>query len=148
MFATMSCLSTSTSINTAQSTSEGVEMNKIADAIKRAQTEGGDGNAIVVIADTKKNYYIQFAMMRGKAEIYAEAVSNKYLKPENALSDEQLSKLEALGWQRNEGQNYYRNWTANNDEDREAISQDVMRAFIEVYGLPVNVEVKIELILE
>jgi hypothetical protein len=120
----------------------------IAEALKRVQTEGGKGNAVIFIADEQKNYYIQFAAANGQTELYAEASDNKYLSSRYALSDEQIAKLEGLGWTRKNEGNHYRNWSANTDEERLAIGEEVMRTFIEVYGISPNGSIEIELILE
>ena len=120
----------------------------IADALRRIQEEGGENNFVIFTADQERNYYIQFAIGRGQTTFLAEAVSNQFLSPEHALSNEQIARLESMGWDHQEGSNYCRYWEASSDEERSDIAQEVMRTFIEVYGISPNDPIETKLVLE
>jgi hypothetical protein len=121
-------------------------MIKIAGALTDIQQKGGENNFVILKAG--RNYYIQFATSTGQSELYAEAVSNHYLSPENALSDDQIAVLESLGWMPQMNGNHYRNWEADSDERRVEIARQVIRTFMEVYGIPSDIHLEMELVLE
>jgi hypothetical protein len=144
----MGCGNTLPAAITADTPSEGGNVSMIAKALGRLQAEGGNNNFVIFIADADRNYYIQFTGARGQGELYAEAVSNQFLEPANALTDDQMARLESLGWIRQEGNNYYRNWTAASDSERLAIAQEVVQTFVEVYGIGADDPIQTELTLE
>ncbi|MBN1284478.1 MAG: hypothetical protein JXB47_03690 [Anaerolineae bacterium] len=124
---------------------------KIADGLRRIQTEGGGGNFAIVeayLADGRM-YYIQFAGAIRSPDLYAEAVSNVYLDASLRLGNAQIARLQKLGWQPPQGEaNFSRTWQAHTDQDREAIAREVMRAFTEVYGVPPGAAVDVHVNLE
>ena len=122
----------------------------IADALRRIQEEGGEPNFAVFRADEERNYYIQFVTAKGETELFAEAVSNQYLSSEHALSNEQIARLESMGWSLDdqENSNYYRLWEASSDEERSDVAQEVMRTFTEVYCISPDAPIETKLILE
>lgn len=127
-------------------------------SLRRIQTEGVviPSNAAIFTADPVKNYYIQFAAGRDNTPeprdgtyLYAEAVGNEYLERKFALGRDQLMRLQALGWNLPDSSgNYWRTYQAADDRERQWIAQDVIQTFAEVYGLPadhmITVEVQID----
>jgi hypothetical protein len=124
----------------------------IAESLRRVQKEGGDANYAHFVVDDEKNYYIQFIAECGKTYLWAEAVSNEYLKPEFALTTEQIARLRSLGWNApvGEGPNlyFYQSREAATDEDRLQIAREVMQAFVEVYGWMPGQPINVELVLD
>lgn len=120
----------------------------IANALRRIQEEGGEYNFVIFVADQDRNYYIQVTTRKGNTELRAEAVSNDVLTPEDALSNEQTARLESMGWNDQVDGNYYRYWEASSDEKRSDIAEEVMRTFIEGYGISPDTIIEIEMELE
>ena len=116
-------------------------------ALRQIQDDGGDGNFVVFTADPAKNYYIQFVGELGHDDLFGEAVSNEFLERPYRLTPAQEKRLRDLGWQEGEG-NFYQEWFASNDEDRQEIAQLVMQTFVEVYNIspaqPVDIVVNLE----
>ncbi len=125
-------------------------LQTIVTALRRIQNEGGDSNFVIFNADSEKNYYIQFASEQGSKELDAEAVSNNYLEPPFALSKERTLCLEELGWNspHDKDSNFSRTWVAEYDETRLLIAQVVMRTFVEIYGMPPEQSLSVNLCLE
>ena len=122
-------------------------LERIAAALRQIQEDGGDGNFVVFTADPLKNYYIQFVGELAQDSLFGEAVSNKFLEPPYSLSIAQETRLRALGWQAGED-NFYQEWFASNDEERQKIAQLVMQTFIDVYDIsptqPIEIIVNLE----
>jgi len=57
---------------------------------------GRPAAAAVIRIDSARNHYVQFAS--GNGSLTAEAVSNAYLKPEDALDPGQEGRLQELGY--------------------------------------------------
>jgi hypothetical protein len=129
------------------------KVSAIAESLRRVQQEGRSGSFAIFTADEAKKYYVQFAGGQGEARLYCEAVSNESLKPEYALTEEQTAKLVDLGWEQpfqvsGMSPNYSRDWLAEDDTDRLYIAQEVMDAFIEVYGVQADQPLVVRLNLE
>lgn len=126
----------------------GLEMEdvlaKITESLRCIQEEGGEGNYVHFVVGAEMNYYIQFAAECGRTSLYAEAVSNEYLKPEFALTTEQIAHLRSMGWNA-PGPNFYQDREAITDEDRLQIAQEVIQALVEVYGWVPGQPIGIEL---
>lgn len=122
-------------------------INKIVEALRAIQDDGGDGNFVVFMADPDKNYYIQFVGELGHESLFGEAVSNEFLQRPYHLTPIQESRLRQLGWQEGEG-NFYQEWFASDDEERQEIAQLVMQTFIEVYNLPPKQPIEVVVNLE
>lgn len=130
-------------------------LDNIVGSLRRIQTEGADipNNSAIFTADPAKNYYIQFAAGHDNtpdphdgAYLYAEAVGNEYLERKFALSREQVMRLQALGWNLPDSSgNYWRTYQAADDRERQWIAQDVMQTFAEVYGVPSDHGIQVEL---
>lgn len=122
-------------------------LEQIADALRQIQEDGGDSNFVVFTADAAKNYYIQFVGELAHDSLFGEAVSNEFLEPPFTLTLSQEARLRELGWQAGEG-NFYQEWFASNDEERQEIAQLVMQTFIEVYDIsptqPLEIIVNLE----
>ena len=116
-------------------------------ALRTIQDDGGDGNFVLFLADSAKNYYIQFVGELANDSLFGEAVSNEFLEPSFALNDTQKAKLLELGWQVNEG-NYIQEWFATDDNERLEIARSVMQTFAEVYNIPTQQLIEIVVNLE
>lgn len=129
------------------------KLSLIESALQRLQTEGGKDNFCIFTANIKKNYYIQFRGHRDRPAIRGEAVSNEFLAPKFALSEAQMAKLQALGWNRpssdrDASPNFYQDWEITNDEERQALARLILRILQEVYGLLPKQPLVINLALE
>jgi hypothetical protein len=125
-------------------------LTRIVTALRRIQEEGGAGNFVILVADRESNCYVQFATERGNPMLRAEAVSNAFLVGITLDAGAQ-AQLEALGWEPPEtdnpaSPNYFRQWRAVSDHDRQRIAREVMRTF-SVYGVdssqPLNVTIEL-----
>lgn len=126
-------------------------LERIVEALRRLTEEGDEGNFLIVHADRRGNYYVQLAGARGAPTVRAEAVSNAFLEARDALGPGQHARLLALGWQAptpGESENYYRDFDARNDADRRRIAEALLRALTDVYAVPADRKLEIELTLE
>ncbi len=124
-------------------------------SLRRIQTEGSDipNNAAIFTADKARNYYIQFAAghdespdPRDGTYLYAEAVGNDYLERTSALHPDQLAELQSLGWNLPDASgNFWRTYRAADETDREAIAQEVLQTFENVYHVPSSQPITVEL---
>ena len=122
---------------------ENLTVQLIAHNLKRIQSEGGDSNFVIFIANQDANYYIQVAGQNGDSNLYIEAVNNDYISRQYKLEAAALSKLKELGWadlDPDGSGNYYQNWQVNSDEVRLQIAVNLMNTFMEVYGFDSNYE--------
>jgi len=129
------------------------KLSLIETALQRLQKEGGKDNYCIFTANIKKNYYIQFTLQRDKVTCRGEAVSNRFLAAEFALSEVQLAQLPGLGWQRPSSDqdgspNFYQDWQIGRDEARLALARLVLRTLEEVYGLLPDQPLVVNLALE
>jgi len=126
------------------------QLTTIIEALRRIQTEGGAGNFAIIAPAEKAHYYIQFACARGSAQLYAEAVCNDYLDADSALDEMQIARLGSLGWSPpGSGYlNFYREWQAARDDQRQEVAQAARQAFIEVYRITPDSQLNIEMVLE
>lgn len=121
----------------------------IVSALEVIQTQGGDDNLVVLIADSTRNYYIQFAGKIGRPTLHGEAVANHDLKPEFQLSNDDIKELQALGWEdRGSGLNYSQSFQATDDQERLAVAEVVWQTFSRVYGIPTGSELEIKVNLQ
>jgi hypothetical protein len=72
------------------------------DALERALAEalavmGDNVGQFIVLTDSRSSRYVQFAVRSG-AELHAEAVSNHFLTPSDALSAPEIVGMQQLGW--------------------------------------------------
>ncbi len=112
----------------------------IASALKRIQTEGGSGNYVIFTPSGSTPYYAQLTGEPGSPALYAEVVSNAFLNKQAQLADVQIARLRALGWiepARGEKSNFHREWTAANDDERRAIAQIILNTLVEVYQVDI-----------
>jgi hypothetical protein len=126
-------------------------LHKIALSLKRIQAEGGDHNFVIfTVGDDEAGYYLQFAGGLARTLLYGEAVSNHFLQEEWKLGQQQIDKLQTLGWQppTSDKVNFYCEWQAKSSEDRVAIAEMVIKTFTEVYGLNLDRGLHINLHLE
>ena len=133
-----------------------IEMDRdlatIAGSLRRIQDDGGGGSFVVFTLDEEKGYYIQLAVGPREGLLWAEAVSNKFLQPEFALSPERTARLESMGWnaprQSSNFKNFYREWEAASDGDRLQIARETVRVMVEVYGWAPGQSLQVELVLQ
>ena len=123
-------LSESSSADTRNPTTRtAVSDTDIVEALKKGGIRQDQASTFVILeGDTARNYFIQFAVQGDR--IYCEAVSNHYLIPSNHLTEEQLRRLENLGWRapEREGQNWFRTFRTSGDADYEDIVSLTRRA--------------------
>ena len=122
-------------------------LEQIVDALRQIQDDGGDSNFVVFTADPVKNYYIQFVGELAHDSLFGEAVSNEFLEPPFTLTSAQEARLRELGWQEGGG-NFYQEWFASDDEDRQEIAQLVMQTFVDVYNVSPHQSIEIIVNLE
>ena len=119
----------------------------IVSSLHRIQEEGGNGSFTVFSFDP---YFIQIMALKDEP-LYAEAVSNNFLEGDFRLNEDQMNRLETMGWLPPEELqvNYWQdNLSGNNDDERMVIARLVIQTFKEVYYLPEGEELKVEIILE
>jgi len=115
---------------------EPTSRQQILTAFRRMTEEGGDHNFVVLRADDRKNYYVQFATRCGSAVLYGEAVSNVNLPAPFALTPIKIGALIELGWRpptRRKFPNFYRWWPVISDRDREAVVDMALATLERVY---------------
>lgn len=125
-------------------------LTTISEALRQLHLEGGHSNFVIFTAEHIESYYVQVGGERGGPRLYAEAVSNDFLRPEFALTPKQIAHMQALGWQlpeHGEG-NFYREWQAHFDADRQQVAQLILQTLTEVYGVPANEAFDVNLVLE
>lgn len=125
-------------------------LTTIYEALQQLHAEGGHSNFVIFTATHIESYYVQVAGERGGPRLYAEAVSNDFLRPEFALTQTQIAHLLRLGWQRPaEGEgNFFREWQATSDGDRMAVARFLLQTLIEVYGIPDDEPLDVNVVLE
>lgn len=117
---------------------EGLLRSALAEAIEAVHCH--------VFVEGDDNYYVQFAFEPG--EVYAEAVSNRFLDGEHRLGPADDQKLRALGWlppvrslQNGRGQplypNWYRSWRGPQPPIDEIVEVTV-RTMRDVFWVPVR----------
>ncbi len=120
----------------------------ISDSLKKLQSEGGMGNFAIFKADDKKNYYIQFSGAKGEKALYAEAVSNDFIKPENKISEGKIQLLQKLGWKTKVGENYQKVFITSTDEDRKKVEEEMLLIFRDVYGVELQGKIEEEIVFQ
>jgi hypothetical protein len=122
-------------------------LEQIVAALRQIQDDGGDSNFVVFTADPLKNYYIQFVGELAHDSLFGEAVSNEFLEPPHTLTAAQEARLRELGWKVGEG-NFYQEWFASDDEERQEVAETVMQTFVDVYHIsptqPIEIIVNLE----
>jgi hypothetical protein len=126
-------------------------VDKIRGGLYRITMQGGECNFMCVVGDKERNYYVQCTGEHGNPCLLAEAVSNAFLEPENALNEAQMSQLKAIGWEENPYQdegNFQLHWEAESDEQRHVLAELVVQTLIDVYGVSPEYELDIEVCLD
>jgi len=126
------------------------KLTLIVTSLQRLQEEGGKNNYCIFTSDIRRNYYIQFAGAQGETRLRAEAVSNQFLESRYALTEAQMTQLQELGWRLDSTQspNFHREFEAQDEADRTAIAELVLRTLTEVYGLLPTQPLVVHLALE
>ena len=122
---------------------------RIADAIKRIQTEGGDGNFAICHVSAERNYYVQFSSSPSETSVWAEAVSNAFLYGPAELTPVQEATLIDLGWSPPDDpdSNYTRQCPSASDADRQLVAELAWETLRTVYGAA-EADLDIEICLE
>jgi hypothetical protein len=121
------------------------------EALRQLHAEGGHGNFVIFTAEHIESYYVQVAGSKGGDRLYAEAVSNDFLRPEFALTEDQIAHMRRLGWQLpqpGEEGNFFREWQAASDGDRLGVARFLLQTLTEVYGVPDDEPLDVNLVLE
>jgi hypothetical protein len=124
---------------------------RIVAALQRVTEEGGAPNFVILVADDRKNYYVQFATSCGSVMIYGEAVSNVNLPAAFALTPGQIAWLRRLGWRpptRARFPNFHRRWLCITAHDREAIVDAALATLENVYRWRADTPLRIRLHLD
>jgi hypothetical protein len=114
----------------------GASDEQIARALKRLVEGGAAAGTHVIVAQTRRPYYVQFRV--DGDVLWCEAVHNKHLAPEDRLDRSQIRQLKRLGWAepRRPDQNYRRSFAPERPEDYREIARVVRQAFAAAYRLP------------
>lgn len=118
----------------------GADDEEIVEALRTlvAYAERGDYDAksVILTADDRRNYYVQFACAEGG--LFCEVVHNKYLEPEHAFTGDEIAKLLALGFDApdHEDQNLFRIFQPDTEDDYGAIVSLVRTVVTDFFGLP------------
>jgi len=91
---------------------------------------------LIIHANDEKNYYVQFIFKPESSELYAEAVSNRFLREKFRLDEIQISMLKIQGWQMPipiSIDNFHRIWILKNASELFAISSEIESTLRLVY---------------
>jgi type III secretion system-like peptide-binding chaperone/TIR domain-containing protein len=101
--------------------------------LRQPEGEPTDNPFVIVEADSERNYFTQY--LGTPQGLWCEAVSNENLDPANALSDEQMSRLVAFGW--NSPQGDLPNWWYEPDASSEPgdVAWLSVQTLAQVYGV-------------
>ena len=120
----------------------------IAQSLWRIQNEGGQSNFVIFSPDNTPKYYVQFAGEQGSPTLHAEAVSNEFLDARSSLDQNQIARLQSLGWNPPDSlPNFYQDFQVHTDEGRLQIAGYVLRTLREVYGWSGDTPISVNLIL-
>lgn len=120
--------------------------SRIADALRKLTTDGGDGNFVIVSCG---DLYVQFAGSRGSKELYCEAVSNEYLSKDQQLSPDRIDRLEKLGFDLDDNSSQYsRKFRIADDSEVRELARTTLNILADVYGCRRDSDINLELTLE
>lgn len=120
--------------------------SRIADALRKLTTDGGDGNFVIVSCG---DLYVQFAGSRGSKELYCEAVSNEYLSKDRQLSPDRIDRLEKLGFDLDDSSSQYsRKYRIADDSEVRELARTTLNILADVYGCRRDSDINLELTLE
>src|SRR5690242_8750206 len=106
--------------------------SRIADALRKLTTDGGDDNFVIVSCG---DLYVQFAGSRGSKELYCEAVSNEYLSKDQQLSPDRIDRLEKLGFDLDDNSSQYsRKFRIADDSEVRELARTTLNILADVYG--------------
>lgn len=120
----------------------------ISELLKQMQAKGTDAeNFIILIANEKKNYYIQVTPHSGDpAWLYMEAAGNENLDPEYELGPAQIEQMRSLYWEKDpHSPNFTRVMPARSDGERTFIARIIKQTFVKVYGMKPKQEIVAEM---
>jgi hypothetical protein len=113
-----------------------------AQLLSRLLSEGGQGNFAIA---SFEQYFVQFAGGRGDLTLHVEAVSNSYLPPTQHLAHAQIAALQAAGFLLDP---QIGNFVLNANPDESFAAQVAGTVLREVYGVPLDAALKVELTFE
>ena len=117
------------------------------EAFHRTLSEGGDGNFLILEADSSGDCYAQFKMEPGSPEVLAEVSSGAYTgNPIPQRVQEEMSKRD---WALFPGGNFSKTWTLGEDGITvEMIVGDALEALEVVYGVVLDTPLRMQINLE
>ncbi len=117
-------------------------MKKLLKQLKSMYLEGGEGNFLQITEDP---YYIQVIGGKKAPNLFIDAVSDAHLNEDEFLSDEQKSKILALGFEiEPRSENFSKEMPFSEDKFAE-IDETIIKV-LEVYGVdPYKAEFELEL---
>jgi hypothetical protein len=111
--------------------------------LDRLMNEAGQDSYLIVEAG---DVYVQFTPGREGKGVYCEAVSNEFLPPARQLTEEQIARLEELGFEPPNGTpNFSRSHAAAGPEDLRDLARLMLTVLSEVYGCDPRAMVKFNL---
>lgn len=130
----------------------------IVNSLRRIQTEGkAIENFAIFLANEKKNYYIQvspesapspYSQNVDEYSLYAEAVGNAELNPNNTIQQSQIEQMKAFGWKVSSlTPNFYQTWRAKTDDDRHLIAAVIINTFSKIYRMLPNQTIEVQLLI-
>lgn len=119
---------------------------QLAQNLARLIAEGDSSSFLVVEAGP---VYIQFAVGRGKKEVYCEAVSNQFLPADLRLSDDQVAQLRRLGFQEpGASPNFSRTFSLAEEAEIHELAHLTCQILSSIYNCHSQSPVRFELALE
>lgn len=125
-----------------------LKTDKIAHSLKRITSEGGNGNFVIFLIDSGKNYYMQAAAIKGAVEVFVEIVGNSVLASKDRLTQDQINIIKELGWEGDKGQNFSRSFEVVPANKFDHAINTIARVLEEVFGVKSEKEIEIQLTLE
>jgi len=109
--------------------------------------EGGPGNFMVVSCG---DVYVQFAGSPGNPKVVCESISNEYLPKKLKMSAQSIEHLKSFGFALGGEQieNFSRSFEITTEKQAHAVAEIALRILQEVYEIPRNAELQIEISLE
>jgi hypothetical protein len=111
-------------------------LGRIHAALEQIADPKREEDKILIEANGRTSFYVQFAADKAAKSIYGESVSNEHLEPHDRLPPELERKLESDGWERPDGKdyvNFHREWDVRDSHDLRMIALESVRALADVY---------------
>ena len=115
----------------------GENTRAIAELVRFLQEFSFCGGVVELKGGEDWQYYIEFHVMTSISEVNGWAVGNANLKANDVLDENQLTKLETLGWVQPTAKShgdFEKVWFVNSARSRALMAGEIMRTFLDVYG--------------